>query len=209
MIGSLVIQMYLLADYFCTGGFVMVPLLTISLIMWILIIERALYLRRLGRKIMKMETAWKLICDNQMPDPGQYTGVIALMVARFLQERSGDHVLDHYILDEIVFSLNRELTDYLEIIAVLAALAPLLGLLGTVIGMMSTFDVLSIFGTGNVKAMAKGISEALVTTETGLVVAIPGLYMKSFLERRAANLRQRIAVAGFSLSRQLQESSPC
>lgn len=209
MTASLVMHMYLLADYFCTGGFIMGPLLAVSLIMWVLIIERVLYLGRLSRKPMGVTVAWQHICDNRMPDSGNHKGGIALLVATFLQERSGDHVLDRHILDEIVLTLNRSLTDYLEIIAVLAALAPLMGLLGTVTGMMSTFDVLSIFGTGNVKAMAKGISEALVTTETGLVVAIPGLYMKSFLERRAANLRQRIAMAGYYLSRQLQEKTPC
>ena len=180
MIGSLVVQMYLLADYFCTGGFVMVPLLTISLIMWILIIERALYLRRLGRKIMKTETAWKHICDNQMPDPRHYKGVIALLVARFLQERSGDHVLDRYILDEIVFSLNRALTDYLEIIAVLAALAPLLGLLGTVIGMIKVFSVIMISGVGDANVLAGGISQALITTAAGLTVAIPRYFFYRF-----------------------------
>jgi biopolymer transport protein ExbB len=61
--------------------------------------------------------------------------------------------------------------------------------------------VLAVFGTGNAKAMAGGISEALITTQTGLLVAIPGLYMKGFLDRRARNLQQRIAVVGFYLKR--------
>jgi len=89
----------------------------------------------------------------------------------------------------IVSSLDR----HLGLIGVLAALAPLLGLLGTVTGMIATFDIISIFGTGNARAMAGGISEALITTQTGLVVAIPGLYMSNFLNRRSENLKQRIA----------------
>ena len=60
-----------------------------------------------------------------------------------------------------------------------------------------------MFGTGNAKCMAGGISEALITTQTGLLVAIPGLYMKGFLERRARNLKQRVARAGYYLSRHL------
>jgi hypothetical protein len=63
---------------------------------------------------------------------------------------------------------------------VLAAVAPLLGLLGTVTGMIATFDVLAVFGTGNAKAMAGGISEALITTQTGLLVALPDFTCKGF-----------------------------
>jgi biopolymer transport protein ExbB len=62
---------------------------------------------------------------------------------------------------------------------------------------------MSVFGTGNAKAMAGGISEALITTQTGLLVAIPGLYMKGFLDRRARNLQQRITAAGLFLRRHL------
>lgn len=69
--------------------------------------------------------------------------------------------------------------------------------------MIGTFDILSVFGTGNAKGMAGGISEALITTQTGLLVAIPGLYMKGYLDRRAHNLQQRAARAGYHLRRQI------
>jgi len=90
---------------------------------------------------------------------------------------------------------------YLSIIGVLAAMAPLLGLLGTVTGMMATFDVISMFGTGNARAMAGGISEALVTTQTGLLVAIPGLYMHGFLVKRSEKLKLLTASTGIYLQR--------
>jgi biopolymer transport protein ExbB len=70
--------------------------------------------------------------------------------------------------------------------------APLLGLLGTVSGMVKTFVVIAEFGTGNARALASGISEALITTQTGLVVAVPGLFMASFLLRRSNGLLERI-----------------
>jgi biopolymer transport protein ExbB len=111
--------------------------------------------------------------------------------------------MDYHILDETVMCLNRSLFSNLSVIGVLAAIAPLLGLLGTVTGMIATFDVLAVFGTGNARAMAGGISEALITTQTGLLVAIPGLYMKGFLDRRVRNLRKKIAAAGLYLRRQL------
>jgi biopolymer transport protein ExbB len=192
-----------LREYLGMGGVVMIPLVGVSLVMWLLIIDRALFFRRLHRKNMNFQTAWEHVRNDQMPDPRQYGGAISLLVARFVSARSKNPVLDRSILDETVFRINRSLNDYLSVIGVLAAIAPLLGLLGTVTGMIATFDILSFFGTGNAKAMAGGISEALITTQTGLLVAIPGLYMKGFLDHRARNLKQRISAAGYYLRRQL------
>lgn len=192
-----------LEDYVQAGGVVMLPLVAVSLVMWLLIVDRALFFRRLHHRNMTFRTAWEHVDGNRMPDPGQYGGAISLLVARFLTARSGNPALDLFILDETVMRVNRGLTDYLSLIGVLAAVAPLMGLLGTVTGMIATFDVLAVFGTGNAKAMAGGISEALITTQTGLLVAIPGLYMKGFLDRRARTLKQRISAAGYYLRRQL------
>jgi biopolymer transport protein ExbB len=69
--------------------------------------------------------------------------------------------------------------------ALTAAAAPLLGLLGTVTGMIKTFTLITIFGTGDAKSLSSGISEALVTTELGLIVAIPSLILHGLLSRMA------------------------
>ena len=90
---------------------------------------------------------------------------------------------------------------FVEITGTVATITPLLGLLGTVLGMIRTFEVISIFGTGNARAMAGGISVALITTQTGLMVSIPGLYMSGFLTKRANNLKYRIAATGMYLKR--------
>lgn len=92
--------------------------------------------------------------------------------------------------DSVVMKQRCRLKKRLPFIAVLAASCPLIGLLGTVTGMMKTFDVISGFGTG--KALAGGISEALITTQTGLVAAIPGLYMSVFLKKRASGLENTL-----------------
>ncbi|WP_300675074.1 MotA/TolQ/ExbB proton channel family protein, partial [Desulfoluna sp.] len=70
--------------------------------------------------------------------------------------------------------------------------APLLGLLGTVSGMITTFDVIALFGTGNARAMAGGISESLITTQSGLSVAIPGMFMGVLLTRRSRRLAAKL-----------------
>jgi biopolymer transport protein ExbB len=192
-----------LLDHLYAGGPVMLPLVLVSLVMWVLIVDRLLFFRRLQRRNMTRRKALEHVRNRRLPDSRRFRGAVSLLVAEFLRRRSGERRLDRHILDETVRTLNRSLDDYLALIGVLAAVAPLLGLLGTVIGMLATFDVLAVFGTGNAKAMAGGISEALITTQTGLLVALPGLYMKGFLQRRARTLQQRIAVVGYYLRRQL------
>jgi biopolymer transport protein ExbB len=76
------------------------------------------------------------------------------------------------------------LERHLQTLAVLGAVAPLLGLLGTVTGMIHTFQLVTVFGSGDAKLLSGGISEALVTTEVGLIIAVPVLLFHAFLARR-------------------------
>ena len=80
-----------------------------------------------------------------------------------------------------------------------AATAPLLGLLGTVMGMIELFDVITMHGTSDPKLLAGGISIALVTTEAGLIVAIPLQLIHTFLTNRADSLRSRMESAGLAV----------
>ena len=89
------------------------------------------------------------------------------------------------ILYEKILAVRPRLERFLPFIALTAAAAPLLGLLGTVTGMIKTFNLITIFGTGDAKSLSSGISEALVTTELGLVVAIPALILHGLLSRMA------------------------
>ncbi len=178
----------------------MIPILAVSFFLWLLIINRMLFLRRLYINNISRDKAGELVRHNQMPGE-KYQGVNSLLVREFLSARSFDPDLDGFILDETVVRLVSSLDTHLAVIKVLAAIAPLLGLLGTVIGMMGTFDVITIFGTGNARAMSGGISVALITTQTGLMVSIPGLYMSGFLFKRANNLKYRLAATGMYLKR--------
>ena len=89
------------------------------------------------------------------------------------------------ILYEKIISSQPSLERFLPFMALTAAAAPLLGLLGTVTGMIKTFNLITIFGTGDAKSLSSGISEALVTTELGLCVAIPSLILHGLLSRKA------------------------
>ncbi len=94
------------------------------------------------------------------------------------------------LLDEAITREVPALERGLSLIKLLAAVAPLLGLLGTVTGMISTFQSISLFGTGDPKLMAGGISQALVTTMLGLCVALPLLFLHSLVASRSRVLTQ-------------------
>ena len=165
----------------------------------------------------------------KMPQPGALHGILkalndgdrakALELAKAVQGPAREMLVDAVehsdetkeLVEEVMYERMLEVQPRLErllpFIAVTAATAPLMGLLGTVTGMINTFKLITIFGTGDAKQLSSGISEALVTTEFGLIVAIPSLIMHALLNRRAqgvmANM-ERMAVAfvnGLSVSR--------
>ncbi len=201
--GFLSEQYRVFEEYISAGGVVMIPLLAVSTVMWILIVNRLLFFRRLYRKNMDRERAARYVLEGEIPDPKDYRGLVAMLVTEFQMRRTGDAELDRPILNETVMAVVSNLDRHLATIGVLAKASPLLGLLGTVTGMIATFDIISVFGAGNARAMAAGISEALVTTQTGLLIAIPGLYAYNWLSRRAENLKRRAASVGMYLSGRL------
>ena len=187
--------------YLRHGGWVMLPLVVVSLVMWTLILERWRVLRGLVRGDLDLPAVLEAVRGGgETPDHG---GLRAVLVRSFLAVRSGHARLDREILAQCTSEIDRDLERRHEAIAVLAAVAPLLGLLGTVLGMIETFEVIAAFGTGNARAMAGGISVALITTQTGLLVAIPGLVLSGRLRDRAEQLRVRLAETAQMLDRDL------
>ncbi|MDP4599211.1 MAG: MotA/TolQ/ExbB proton channel family protein [Pseudomonadales bacterium] len=91
-------------------------------------------------------------------------------------------------LDEAILKEQPALQARISFIKIISMVAPLLGLLGTVIGMIVTFQAITLFGTGDPKTMAGGISQALVTTVLGLVVAIPTVLLHSIVHSRSAGV---------------------
>lgn len=102
-------------------------------------------------------------------------------------DRDREHIED--IVAESILHESGRLDRYGSAIMVIAAVAPLLGLLGTVTGMIATFDIITEFGTGDPKLLSGGISIALVTTELGLIVAIPILMLGNLLSGWAEKVK--------------------
>ncbi len=116
---------------------------------------------------------------------GGPSGRMLLVGAKHLNEPRG---LIEEVMYEKVLHTKLRLNSLLPFVAIAASSAPLLGLLGTVTGIMNTFQLITVFGTGDVKTLSSGISEALITTEYGLIVAIPSLLMHALLSRKAKGL---------------------
>jgi biopolymer transport protein ExbB len=186
-------------DYFQPGGGIMLLLILASLWMWGLVFERLLCFRRMQREDVTVHQALMMLREETTVTPG--AGICHQMVGGFLQSRTGRRVLDQRLLDQHALEQRPRIRRFLPVITVLAATAPLLGLLGTVTGMITTFDVIAIFGTGNAKALSGGISKALVTTQSGLLVGIPGLFMSRLLMRRANAIERRLTETVMGLKR--------
>jgi len=118
------------------------------------------------------------------------TAGLAMGVLQFLFLRNESQEELEAQLEDVLAKAAPALEKNLSIIKLLAAVAPLLGLLGTVIGMIETFQAITLFGTGDPKLMAGGISQALVTTMLGLIAAVPLLFVHNILDSRSRAISQ-------------------
>jgi biopolymer transport protein ExbB len=103
------------------------------------------------------------------------------------------------VISESVLNEQPALDRFRSAISVIAAVAPLLGLLGTVTGMIATFDVITQFGTGDPQLLSGGISEALLTTQMGLAVAIPTLLIGNLLASWADRITSNLEVSALRM----------
>ena len=129
---------------------------------------------------------------RQLQEPAQASADNPLGRVLLAAGDAGDRDIDaiELLLDEAILRETPALQRGLGLLKLLAGVAPLLGLLGTVTGMILTFQSITLFGTGDPKLMAGGISQALVTTVLGLMVAIPLLFSHTLLASRSRTLIQ-------------------
>ena len=148
-------------DFLELGGDVLLLIGALMIFMWILIIERMLYFAINHRQVVKK--------------------TVAAWNARSERKSWRAHRIREAMISEVRLTAQR----YLGLIQASVALCPLMGLLGTVTGMVGVFEVMSILGSGNARAMADGISKATVPTMCGMVAALSGLFISYWLQRKA------------------------
>lgn len=195
---GLLVQSPSLIERIQQGRLVGYFILAITAIGLILVAERGLRLAAINRRIKRqLEDLDQVNDDNP--------------VGRILSTyREHAHLDDLELisrhLESVVIADVAEVRKGLPAIRVLAAVAPLMGLLGTVTGMIGTFQAITLFGAGDPKLMAGGISQALVTTVLGLSAAIPLLLSHSFLSSRSTHLSKVIGEQAAGLMAQKAEA---
>lgn len=175
-------------ELFNAGGLVMGPLVICALLLWYGLGYRYWTLRTSRKKAIND----MLAVYNEHPDKTAKSIVEqAARKAAALQKKNFRHL--HRYLDEAFYEYFKETRKFSVLVRTTVIISPLLGLLGTVMGMIETFDSLgsmSLFTQSG--GIAGGISQALISTQTGLSVAIPGLLMHSYLHKKQQKIERQL-----------------
>ena len=192
-----------LMEFFRNGGILMYPIVTLFGLGLLVALWRFLWLLIAGFGGLSTGRTLKALRKGDLETArvqvkrahGKVGRVLKTVLLKDYSGReAGEKALEELFAREVP-----KIESGLTWISVFAATAPLLGLLGTVMGMIELFDVITMHGTSDPKLLAGGISIALVTTEAGLIVAIPLQLIHTFLTNRADSLRSRMESAGLAV----------
>lgn len=184
-------------EFLQAGGFIVYPL--ILLLAWALyiIINRGIVFqtkhttstRFINKTVTLLENGDFI---NAQKHAEKQKGILPHILLVCLKHRDYSRNRAEKEVKEQLLSEVPQLNKHLDTLAVLASAAPMLGLLGTVTGMISMFKSITTFGTGDPTLLAGGISEALITTEIGLAIAIPLLLIHTFLSNRRNEIQSEL-----------------
>ena len=193
-----------------SGGTIAWIIVALGALAGILIILRVFFLRsasastgRVAQQVGPLVKAGKR--KEALKTCKKLKGATARVVASAVRNLDKDRTHIEDIISEQILHESAHLNRFGAFIIVIAAVAPLLGLLGTVTGMISTFDIITEFGTGDPKLLSSGISIALVTTEVGLAVAIPALIFGNLLSGWAESIKDEMEKAALHVMNQYKD----
>ena len=191
-------------EFLMRGGILMIPLGVCSVLAVAVILERSFSLRT--RRVIRLDVLQRvkdLLVDNKIGEAMTVCRRQPSVMGRILLSAIMNHDRDREELKTIVEDAGRQevpaLDRYLGVLGTISAVAPLLGLTGTVFGMIRTFAVISEKGIAHPSQLAGGISEALITTATGLVIAIPALIFFNYFTSKADRMVLEIEKHSFRL----------
>ena len=196
------------AEHVLKGGPVMWPIfglaglaLVVALVKWVsFLLVRSPSNRSLKKLLEAMARGDRAEAESiarKMPGPA------GKMLRAGVEHLGEPRDLIEEVMYETVLKAKLSLNRLVPFIGICAAAAPLLGLLGTVTGIMNTFKLITVFGTGDVRTLSSGISEALITTEYGLIVAIPALLLHAYLSRKAKAIVDGMETYGIAFMNQV------
>lgn len=171
-----------------SGGWVMIPLFTLALLLYAQALHLVMLVRRANLSEESEPHWWEWVRSPERAE-GRVADVIQYTQS---DVSSADQVRNRF--DEVRTAILALIDRRTRFVGTLVGAAPLLGLLGTVLGMLQTFFGISMSGgTETAGVVAAGISEALVTTEAGLTIALPALFIVMVIQRRRHALEARLA----------------
>ncbi len=171
-----------------SGGWVMIPLFLLAVLLYAQAFQTLMYVRRASLDPSSEVHWW-----DWVRQPGKAEGRVAEIIEYTQSDTTSAQQIRNRF-DEIRSALVALIDRRTRFVGTLVTAAPLLGLLGTVLGMLQLFSGISTSGGAETAGVvAGGISEALVTTETGLVVALPGLFLLMLIQRQRHGLEARLA----------------
>ena len=175
------------------GGLLMLPIIICSVVALAIVVERFWTLRR--AKVLPnnlVADVWKQLNSNKLNRENiqklRSGSPLGGVLAAGVMNRNGDREQLRNAVEDAGSHAAHELERYLPALGTIAAVTPLIGLLGTVIGMIRVFTNITTLGVGNPSQLAGGISQALITTAGGLMVAIPALMFYRFFRAKVDEL---------------------
>lgn len=191
-------------SFFKKGGIVMYPLMLVAIIALLLFLERFVmlsYRGHLGRRFTKKMDA--LIAEKKYEEAANLClkkeTSLAMVLFAVLNKVNDTRENAERSLQEALLREQPKLERRMGLLAAMGTIAPLLGLLGTVTGIITLFTVITEVGTNDARVLAGGISEALVTTEMGLVIAIPVMILHGLLSEKIEKITSELYVQSTSL----------
>lgn len=191
-------------SFFKKGGIVMYPLSLVAIIALLLFLERFVmlsYRGHLGRRFTKKMDA--LVAEKKYEEAANLClkkeTSLAMVLFAVLNKVNDTRENAERSLQEALLREQPKLERRMGLLAAMGTIAPLLGLLGTVTGIITLFTVITEVGTNDARVLAGGISEALVTTEMGLVIAIPVMILHGLLSEKIEKITSELYVQSTSL----------
>ncbi len=199
------------AEHVQAGGLVMIPIFAMAGLALLVALYKYisfLFVRTPSRKRFAalLECVRSHDTEGAEKAASKMSGPLGEMMRAGVEHLEEPRELVEEVMYESVLKARLQLNSLLPFIAICAASAPLLGLLGTVTGIINTFKLLTVFGSGDVSNLSGGISEALITTKFGLIVAIPSLLIHAFLSRKARGVLAQMESSAVAFANEVSKS---
>ena len=204
----------MLWDWIIAGGFTMATLILMSVVSIGVVLERIDFFKQIRRATLSLRATIQEAFEKKQYDAileqcrTSESPLAAMVLAEAASARDAESADAERVMTLTMRGEMARLRRYLPILATVSSIAPFVGLFGTCKGIIGAFSDISTQGMGGPSVIAAGISEALVSTATGLLVAIPALMFYNYFTKGIANMALELESTAFQIYRDLRQSRP-